>query len=123
MLALGAIADFRECCEWACARLRRFGGKQRLGIDARRLRQSHRLFDPVAQLAHLAEPGVPEQSLLGCRCEAVDITLKRLRKLRYELVSQRQDVVGAVAKRRNKDRYHVDYKIQVPAEAAPGHLG
>src|SRR5438445_1205645 len=67
MLALGPIADLRQCRKRGCTRLRGLSGKQRFDIDPRRLRERHRPLNTVAQLAYVAGPGILEQGLLGCR--------------------------------------------------------
>ena len=82
MLALGPIADFRERCERGAVRLGRSGWKKRLDADPRRLRKRHCPLDTVAQLPHIAGPGMVEQSLLSFRREALDIAVETLPKIR-----------------------------------------
>src|SRR6266481_4945399 len=123
VVALGPIADFRERRERGSAQRRGLGRKERFHSDPRGMRERHRPLDPVAQLPHIAGPGILEQSLLGCRREAVDVAAKSLRKLSYELLGEQQDVIGPIAKRGNDDRDYIDPIEKIPAEAALGGGG
>ena len=62
VLALGPIADLRERCQRRRVRLGRVGREKRLDADPRRLRERHGSLDAVAQLPHIAGPGMAEQS-------------------------------------------------------------
>ena len=65
MLAPGSIADLRQCCVRGVVCVAGVARKKRVDADPRRPRKRHRPLDAVAQLPHIAGPGVVEQSLLG----------------------------------------------------------
>src|SRR5215469_10456510 len=74
--ALGPIADFGERWERRRAWLLGVRRKQRFGADPWCLTERYRTLDTIAQLAHVAGPGMLEQRLLGGWREAMDITDK-----------------------------------------------
>src|SRR3981081_1225195 len=69
VVPFGPTADLREGSKQAPGsdRLRRLQRKERFYADPRRMRERHRPLNTVAELAHIASPGMLQQGLLGGR--------------------------------------------------------
>ena len=84
------------------------GQPQVRGFDAFMRRQQCRALQHVAQLAHVARPGVRQQRALGLR--------RQRASPRQEMARQRQDVVGSRGERRQRQLDRVEAVVQVLAE-------
>ncbi len=78
-------------------------------------------LERVAQLADVAGPVVPEQRLPGVAREARRRPCERSADVLQQRLAERQDVVGALAQRRDRDVEHLQPIEQVLAEVAAFH--
>ena len=85
------------------------------------LARDHRALDDVAQLAHIARPGVLAEQLERRLVDAAHLPLVLLVELGHERLREERDVLGAPAQRRERDRQHVDPVVEILPERAVLH--
>src|SRR5438093_2004586 len=78
-------------------------------------------LDHVAELAHVARPGVAHELREGLVRDPVDALLARHLAVAEEFADQEWDVLDALAQRWDAHRHHVDSVVEVLAHPALGH--
>ena len=99
-----------------CVGSRRRDELDLLGVHHLALREHRRLLHDVAQLAHVARPLVPEQPLERLVGQPPRRRAVALGEEAEEALGDRDDVLGAIAQRRNGDREDVEAIVEVLAE-------
>ena len=89
-----------------------------MGVDRLACGQNHHALDEVFELADVARPGVSEEQYLRLGREPADHLVERAVRLGQEMPRQRQDVLGALAQGRDRDRDDVEPIEQVFTELA-----
>src|SRR5438128_375588 len=80
-----------------------------------------RPLDHVAELAHVARPGVAHELRERLVGDPVDALLARHLAVAQELADQERDILDALAQRRDAYRHHVDAVVEVLAHPPLGH--
>src|SRR2546430_10220290 len=70
-------------------------------------RSDDEALDQVAELSHVARPGIAENETLGLRRESLDRLVRAHVRFREEVPGKRHDVIPTLAERRDVDRKDV----------------
>ncbi len=82
--------------------------------------ENNRTFDDVLQFPDVARPGVASQCLHGRQWNSLDPPTDPSGESLGKMAHQSQDVLSALAERRQQERDHIEAVIEVAAKAAIG---
>src|SRR3989449_1311896 len=87
-----------------------------LGLDVVGGAEDDEALDQVAELSHVARPGIAENETLGLRRESLDRLVRAHVRFREEVPGKRHDVIPTLAERRDVGRHDVQTVEEVLAE-------
>src|SRR4029079_18248966 len=90
--------------------------------DAIAFGQHHSTFHDVAELPHIARPGIGHQFRRGRGMEIFDVLAEFFTVPVNEMTRQERNVFGPLAQGRNLDRHHIETEEQVFSKFIPLHF-
>jgi hypothetical protein len=88
------------------------------GFDVFAAAEQGRPFDDVAQLAHVAFPGIILKLGVGGFADPDHVLFELLGEVRNKMLGEQADIVSAFAQRRQVDRDHVEAIVEILAKLA-----